>query len=89
MVCSKLSEHQYRLIADDASGSWLLQEYASGSYTTIATSYEPASGTDPWNCSWDNEVIVLDVLSHTGWTSVPLSELGGGGSGTVSWVRVQ
>ena len=89
VVCSKLSEHQYRLIADESSGSWLLQEYASGSYTTIATSYEPASGTDPWNCSWDNDVIVLDVLSHTGWTAVPLSELGGGGSGTVSWVRVQ
>lgn len=88
VVCAKFNEPNYILRANDITGKWILEEYdmSTGTYTPIANSIEHASGTDPWNCKWDNNVIVLDVVPQHGWSAVPLSEIGGGGS--VSWTSV-
>jgi hypothetical protein len=74
VVCAKLDEHSYKLSADEVGGKWLLQEYAEAEYVDIAESYEPASGTNPWDCTWYNNVIVIDVISHSGWTGIPITE---------------
>lgn len=73
VVCAKLSEVDYKLSAS-SNGTWKLESHDSGSYTLIANSNEPASGTDPWDCSWDNGVIVVDVISHSGWTGFPVTD---------------